>query len=248
MLVHGLGGDADSPYLRAAALALAQRGRSSLRLSLRGAGASGPDFYHAGLAEDLRDALAAADLAGFSRVVLIGFSLGGHLALQLARRRDRDPRLAAAVAICSPLDLARNAAHLDAPAAWVYRRHVLAGLEHLHARVRRGPKTRFASLRAWDREVVVPRFGFADVEDYWHSQSVGPRLRELAVPALFIAAECDPMIPADSLRPHLARAGDGLDLRWARRAGHVGFPADLDLGLGGERGLMAQVLRWCERV
>jgi uncharacterized protein len=245
LLVHGLGGDADSPYMREAAAAIQARGHASLRLSMRGAGRSDPDFYHAGLVGDLVTVLAAPSLGAYARVFVIGFSLGGHISAHLSLLGARDPRLAAIVAVCSPLDLARNVVELDTPAGWIYRRHVLTNLSMLHARLNPdAPPRRFRTIREWDMATIVPRWGFASAEQYWSSQAAGPRLREAAVPILFIASEHDPMVPAVTLRPHLERAGTMVDVRWLRAGGHVGFPREVDLGLPGERGLFNQILSW----
>ncbi|NVB36533.1 alpha/beta fold hydrolase [Pseudenhygromyxa sp. WMMC2535] len=249
LFVHGMGGSADSPYMREAAAAVQARGHASLRISMRGAGESGPDFYHAGLSADLTTLLADPSLERFRRVFVIGFSLGGHVALHLGWAADRDPRIAGIVTVCAPLDLTRNATALDRPRAWLYRRHVLSGLEEVYRKVH-GASRRFDSIHHWDREVIVPRWGFADVRDYWESQTAGPRLVDIEVPVLFVAAEADPMIPADILRPYLrqgrAQRGELLDVAWSRRGGHVGFPPRIELGMAGPPGLMNQVLSWCE--
>ncbi|KIG15013.1 Hydrolase, alpha/beta fold family protein [Enhygromyxa salina] len=247
LLVHGLGGDAERPYMREAAAAIRALGHASLRVSMRGAGRSSADFYHAGLASDLERVLADPALAGYARVFVLGFSLGGHVSIQLGLRATRDPRIAAVVAICAPLDLARTVELIDQPRAWIYRRHVLDGLAKIHVKVH-GRSPRFRSIRQWDMTTVVPRYGFDSVEHYWRSQSAGPQLREVGVPLLFVATTGDPMVPAETLRPYLARAGAGVDVRWARRGGHVGFPANMDLGLPGELGLFNQVLTWCSSV
>jgi hypothetical protein len=243
--VHGLGGDVESPYLREIVSAVLARGWAALRISMRGAGASSPDFYHAGLWTDLAAVLADRSLAHFESIVVIGCSLGGHVALHLARACD-DPRLAAVVAMCSPLDLAPNAPVLDAPRNFVYRRYILGGLEKVHERMH-GRRERFATIREWDARVVVPRWGFASVEQYWTSQSIGPRLGELRVPALYVGATGDPIVPAALQRPHLERGRARIESRWVERAGHMGFAPGVDLGMGGERDIWAQVLSWCDR-
>lgn len=247
VLVHGLGGDAERPYMIAAAEAVRARGYASLRVSMRGAGRSDPDFYHAGLGSDLAAVLADPRLATHPRVFVLGFSLGGHVAAHLALRPDPDPRLAAVIAICSPLDLGRNVILLDAPSGWIYRRFVLDNLQRSYTRVH-GHKPRFRSIRDYDIATIVPRYGFRNVEQYYESQSAGPRLRESNVPVLFVATQADPMVPAETLEPYLRRAGPLIDTRWLRRGGHIGFPRDTDLGLPGERGLFPQVLTWCERL
>jgi uncharacterized protein len=247
VLVHGLGGDADRPYMREAAAALQARGFATLRLSMRGAGNSSADFYHAGLSSDLAAVLADPSLARHPRVWVLGFSLGGHVAAHLALRSPRPPRLAAIIAICSPLDLGRNVELLDRPSGWLYRRFVLINLARTYARVH-GHVSSFRTIRDWDTRTIVPRYGFESVEQYWRSQSAGPRLRDASVPVLFIATEADPMVPAETLLPHLRRAGAVVDVRWLRRGGHIGFPSDTDLGLPGDRGVFNQILTWCDRV
>src|SRR5688500_12770981 len=73
--VHGLGGNAESYYVLAAALAAEQAGLSCLRMNLRGAGGGAVDFYHAGLWGDLHAAIQAPELARYDRIFIIGYSL-----------------------------------------------------------------------------------------------------------------------------------------------------------------------------
>ena len=54
VIVHGIGGNADSPYCVSAARAAVAAGCAAVRISLRGADGNGDDIYHAGLTEDLR--------------------------------------------------------------------------------------------------------------------------------------------------------------------------------------------------
>lgn len=233
LLVHGLGGCSDSPYLRRAASAGSALGWSTLRVDLRGADGRGEDLYHAALAEDLEAAITSVPTRAYPRVLVLGYSLGGHVALWLSRRAV-DPRLRAVVAVCAPLDLARSAADIDRTRAWPYRRYVLQNLKRAAREVAaRRPLpspidaiARVQTLRDWDRLVVAPRHGFADERDYWARASVGPELPRLRVPASWIGTRHDPMVTAASVAPSLAAAGGALDVRWLERGGHVGFPAD----------------------
>jgi predicted alpha/beta-fold hydrolase len=68
LIVHGLSGNAMSPYCALAARAATQAGFSSLRLSLRGADYSGEDILHGGITQDLWAALAAPEIARYRRV------------------------------------------------------------------------------------------------------------------------------------------------------------------------------------
>jgi predicted alpha/beta-fold hydrolase len=254
VLVHGLGGSSDSPYLGEAVAALDAAGAATLRLNLRGSDGEGADIYHAGLTDDVAAALDAPELAGFARVMLLGFSLGGHVTLRYATEERVDPRLAAVAAVCSPLDLRLAQQGIDRPGAWPYRRYLLTRLKALYAAVAAvrevptplGDVQRARTIREWDRLTVVPRFGFRDPEDYYARASVGPRLAHLRVPSLLVAAAGDPMVRAEAIRA-AAELVPGLDLRWVERGGHVGFPAALDLGFPAPPGLGGQLAGWLLR-
>lgn len=243
VLVHGLGGSTDSHYMIRGATAAEAAGLSCLRLNLRGSDRQGDDFYHAGLTADLHAALASPELAGYGRIYVLGYSLGGHLALRAATEPG-DSRLAAAAAVCSPLDLSLSAAEIDAPGRGIYRKYILRSLMDIYRSVaaRRPvpyPVERLEEIhliREWDDRIVAPRHGFADAGDYYTRASVAPRLPELRVPALLFNSDCDPMIPARAVRPSLERSAPKLEVMWAR-GGHVAFP----------RGIDAQVIQWLRR-
>ncbi|OYW03254.1 MAG: hypothetical protein B7X11_03405, partial [Acidobacteria bacterium 37-65-4] len=173
VVVHGMGGSQASFYAIRAARMARQMGFNCLRLNLRGADRSGEDYYHAGLTEDLDAALASPPLRSFETIAILGYSLGGHMALRYATLAP-DPRVKAIAAVCAPLDLDRCCTAIDRPKMWLYRRYLLAGLNQIYARVaqRRPVPTppeqarRIRTLRAWDDAVVAPRHGFASAEDY----------------------------------------------------------------------------------
>lgn len=255
VIVHGLGGDAGSSYMLAAAGAATRAGHASLRLNLRGADGDGRDYYHAGLTRDLRAVLAHDELSGFERVVVLGFSLGGHMVLRAATEVGLDERVARVAAVCSPLDLSASARAFDEPSRVVYRRYVLDALKKSYAEVARHREVpleprlaaRIGTIVEWDDRVVAPRHGFASAADYYARVSVAPRLPELGVPALYVGAPLDPMVPEHTVRPALRRTAP-LEVRWVQRGGHVGFPPRLDLGLPGPRGLEPQVVSWLSAV
>lgn len=253
--VHGLGGNADSHYILAAAVAAEQAGLSCLRMNLRGAGGGAVDFYHAGLWSDLHAAIQAPELDRYERIGILGYSLGGHVTLRYASSGAVDARVRSVAAVCPPLDLDRGAAEIDKPERWVYRRHVLIGLKELLADVARRRPTPIGvreamairSLREWDTRVVAPRFGFTSAEHYYAEESAGPRLHALARPALLVAAEADPMVPAHTLRPSLRDAPPALEVKWIADGGHVGFPKHVKVGEGATAvGLERQVIDWLQ--
>ncbi|MEE2789816.1 MAG: alpha/beta fold hydrolase [Myxococcota bacterium] len=235
VLVHGLGGRVESPYVRHAAHTLARTGQSILRVGLRGSDGAQPDIYHAGLSEDLVHMLRTPTVQAFDEVFVIGFSLGGHIALTVGS--DKNAHLADGyISICAPFDLQACQVKLDRAPMNVYRRHCLQGLKRtirsalnnakkrgIDLPVQSGMIGRIRTIYAWDEAIVVPRFGFASVEDYYQTISVGPRLGRLTAPTLIVAARHDPMVPYASLEPYFAAAE--ADIITLDEGAHVGFPA-----------------------
>lgn len=251
VVIHGLGGSHRSYYAVHAARAATRAGLSCLRLDLRGADRTGDDFYHAGLTADVHAALASPRLAKFRRIYLMGFSLGGHVALCTATETC-DPRVQSVAAICPPMDLAAGVEVIDRPGGALYRRHVLRGLVDIFEQVaRRGrplpitPKEarRIRLIADWDERVVAPHHGFDGAKGYWRETSVGPRLGSLRVPALVVSAEEDPMVATRTVRPWVERA-DTVRAVFVARGGHVGFPPGTDLGLGESGEVDEQVIAW----
>lgn len=251
VVVHGLGGHPDRFYTIRAARTIVAAGLSCLRFAMRGADLEGEDFYHTALGSDIGAAIASPELARYRHVFILGYSIGGHVALHYGAACD-DPRVRAIAAVCAPLDLTLACAHIDGRRSWLYRRHVLRGLKRMYDAVaRRGDVPtppdevrRSVTFRVWDSLTIVPRYGFEDVDHYYRTASVAPRLHDLRVPSIWIGDEGDPVTPPHTVVPALQTDPPRLDTCWVRRGGHVGFPADLDLGFGTQPGLEAQALAW----
>lgn len=261
VIVHGLGGDPESVYVRRAARAAADAGMASLRLALRGADGSGADVYHAGMADDVRAALASPELARFEHVVVIGFSLGGHVVLTAARDAALDPRVRAVAAVCPPLDLEATVRAIRRLDRRHYEAHVLRSLVRQHdavaARAAREGRPHFSNaervrrvrtIREWDELVICPRYGHPDARTYYERTTVAPHLHALERPALVVVADADPMVPLDTIAPVLEAARGAPQLTVARldRGGHVAYPAGLRVE-GGPPGVEEGVVAWLAR-
>lgn len=247
IVVHGLGGSLDSGYMRATVSDAAQIDADILLMNLRGADRRGYDFNHAGLVADLDGVLSHPRFAQLERIYVLGYSLGGHLALSYAAIRP-DSRLRSVAAISSPLDLSLSADAFDQRVLPIYRRHVMESLYQIYTcSYQRNPSgilpydaRKITKIREWDEKVIAPRHGFRSAAHYYEEVSVGPRLGGLRVPALYVGALHDPMVPPAAA----VASAPALRTVWVSRGGHLGFPHDLDLGLPGPLGLVPQVLRW----
>jgi uncharacterized protein len=254
IVMHGCGGSPTSHYAVLAAHYFYARGTSVLRLAWRGADLDGEDIYHAAQTADVHAAIACPTFARYRRIWLLGYSLGGHCCLHVAHE-TREPRVSAVATVCPVLHLMQTNAAIDAPERLFYRRYVLGGLRASYlAYAARGndtavvPHVRKAStFRAYDALTVVPRYGFASVDDYYTRACASQIVGRIEKPTLVVSARRDPMLPwqiAEAVRPSFSSA---ITFRWAERGGHAGFPRDLDLGEAGPLGLEAQVHTWLER-
>lgn len=253
IVLHGLGGSIASRYMARALHAAIARGVSCLLLNARGAGDSSGNIAHAGLIEDLHNVLSADSLRGFERVYLLGYSMGGHVALRYASHAP-DPRVQSVAALCAPLDLAANMRAFDGAFLNPYRPYVLGGLAAQFARYAssgRAPISvervrRIRRIFDWDREVITPVFGFESPWAYYERCSAANTLDRLQAPALYVGAKHDPMVPYDTVRAALQRHNDKLSVVWAEVGGHLAFPARFSLGGPAELSLEAQCLSWLQ--
>lgn len=254
IILHGCGGAPTSHYAVLAARYFVEHGVSALRLAWRGADFAGEDIYHAAQTADVHAAIADARFAGYRRIWLLGYSLGGHCCLHVAHE-TRDPRVKAVATVCPVLHLVQTNLAIDHPSRAMYRRYVLGGLISNYAHVdRRGRAPtphaqvkRATTFRVYDGLAVVPRYGFASVDDYYTRACASQIVGKLQRPTLVLSARHDPMLPwtiAESMRGAFSSA---VTFMWAERGGHAGFPADLDLGEPGPLGLEAQLHAWLER-
>ena len=102
---------------------------------------------------------------------------------------------------------------------------------------------RIDTIELWDERVISPRHGFAGAEDYWQKTSACNVLDEIQTPTLFVAAERDPMVSIDTVRPWLQNATT-LRRVVTSDGGHVGFPSKMDLGLGSAGSVEDQIIEW----
>ena len=234
ILVHGLTGCEDSPYIRVSALGLLAQGYPVLRLNLRGAGLSQPlcrGLYHAGRTEDLAAVMTALpdEMARYG-VVAVGYSLGGNMLLKYLGERGADAGLSATVTVSAPIDLSATERCMARRRNLPYHRFVLNRMkaeamappsdlsDDQRAKIRRA-----SSVYEFDDWFVAPRNGFGTADRYYEICSSKAYLASIRVPTLIIHGSDDPWIPAQMYRepdwPNLPF----LRLLMAPGGGHVGF-------------------------
>ena len=235
LVLHGLEGGRDSPYVRALLGGLAKLGWRGVLLNLRGCSGEMnrlPRAYHSGDTQDLAfvAALLRARL-GTAPLMGVGFSLGGNQLLKYLGETAAEALLDAAVAVSVPFDLARAADRLAQGFSRLYQRHLVGRLQAKVARKSRslpGYPLEVGELRAWrdfrtfDDRVTAPLNGFRDADDYYARSSCRPFIRHIARETLVIHAADDPFLPVDAI-PRADELAATVTLELAARGGHVGF-------------------------
>lgn len=237
VLVHGLGGWDGAKYGLATGALAWSRGWHVVRMNMRGAGDSmglSPVLSNAGLDSDL--VLVLNVLAGSTpRLAVVGFSLGANLALlALGRSGARLPSgLVGVVGVSPPLELGACASALDAPGNVLYQLYFMRNLRRAYRERQAarpdlydaGRERGLTTVRAYDEAITAPYGGYRDAADYYARSSAGPHLAAITRPALVLAAQDDPMIPAASVsRWPLPKSGL-VSREITSTGGHVGFVA-----------------------
>ena len=232
VLVPGLTGCEGSRHVLQSAGAWAAGGAPVVRLNLRGSppGRSlAKGHYHMDRVRDLADAcLAVSDLdPGIAQrgIVIVGFSLGGALALRLAQAPYLPGAVKAVVAVSAPLDLVATAERIARPRNRFYERWLLGRLRcETEPLWRDAPAPLRAAvqgarhIRDFDDAFTAKEAGYRDAADYYTTCSPVRGMGALRIPALLVHADDDPWVPPPSV---VERAP--LRVVVTRGGGHVGF-------------------------
>jgi predicted alpha/beta-fold hydrolase len=234
ILSHGLEGSAEAGYNRGMAARLNAAKWDVLVWNFRGCSQETnrlPRLYHSGETGDLG---AVIDLAAtrYSRIALVGFSLGGNLTLKYLGESSPHPAIVRGVAISTPLDLGATARALDRH--WgngIYRRSFIKSLiAKVEAKAARFPDKfdvsgirRIRTFGEFDDRFTAPVHGFRDAEDYWEKSSARQFLPGITVPTLILNARNDPLLTPESLPVAEAEGNPCLFLEMPRSGGHLGF-------------------------
>ena len=243
LLLHGLAGSSQSPYVRGMQTALAMYGWRSVAMNFRGCSGS-PNrtarCYHSGDTEDV-DFLCRHLRQRYPQTALaaVGYSLGANVLLKWLGEQGGATGLCAAVAVSAPLQLNLCADRMDRGFSRIYRNQLINELrqyirrkqDHLrrHGNVqelekldRLGDLSDIRSFWQYDERVVARLYQFKDAADYYRKSSSRQFLGAIRVPTLIIQAQDDPFVTAHVL-PGEEELSPCVQLEITPRGGHVGF-------------------------
>ncbi|OCR25850.1 alpha/beta hydrolase [Pseudomonas syringae] len=243
LVLHGLTGSSNSPYVAGLQQALAQEGWASAALNWRGCSGE-PNLlsrsYHSGASEDLASVVAhLRALRPLAPLYAVGYSLGGNVLLKYLGESGTNSDLLGAVAVSVPFRLDECADRIGMGFSKVYQRHFMREmLAYIHDKQRHfqheGMSEGLAELAAlgslenmrtfWDFDgrVTAPLNGFVDAKDYYRRASSRYFLGEIRTPTLIIQAEDDPFVFKHSL-PEADELSSSTQFELQAKGGHVGF-------------------------
>ena len=230
LLMHGLAGCHGSGYMVRIAAKLNARGVRTFRMDMRGTGAaSGHARFpgHAGRTEDAAAAIEAiAGLCPKAPLTLIGFSMGGNVALSTLANGSNQPigNLERGIAVSPPVDLSKCCRELRIGTSNLYDKYLIRFLVRrwLNAGGQLNGK-RPSSIYQFDNQITAPLSGYRDAEDYYANASSGPRLCEISLPTRILAAKDDPVVAYSAIES--TKRSSHVELFATERGGHLGYLA-----------------------
>lgn len=235
VLVHGLTGCAGSSYMVRTARKLCERGVRCFRMDMRSTGAAwglSRKPYHAGCSTDILAALHFVNrLCGDGPAHVVGFSLGGNIILKLLGECPESipSNVARAVAVNPSVDLDVCSKGLERPINRIYSQHFLRAMcRHLAAARDLVERHRIVALsrtvrvlREFDDLYTAPVHGYGCADEYYSACSAGQFVPAIRVPTLILAAQDDPLIPAELF--HRLSRSPATAVHLAPSGGHLGF-------------------------
>lgn len=237
VMVHGLEGSSNAGYMRSMAQLFLERGYATHRTNMRSCGGTeslANTMYHAGLTSDTLALLQAIRCKSTAPLFLVGFSLGGNVALKLAGELGRTSLLSGVCAVSTPIDLGASVRKMSRRENWLYESRFLSRLkERIRKRAQRMPghydlsaMESARSVYEFDDKVTAQHFGFASADNYYGTQSSIGFLSRIAVPTLLVQAKDDPLIPFELFTGPEVTGNPYIRLIATDHGGHLGFIAN----------------------
>lgn len=236
LIVHGLTACSEARYMLTLARRALQNGFNTIRLNVRNCGGTeehANTLYHSGLTSDLRH---VAELLTDEPLYILGFSMGGNMALKLAGEwgEAAPAHVRGVCGISAPIRLDLCSKRIGEARNRVYEFRFLRELRATLALKKRLMPDVFAGINAngassiweFDHVVTAPAFGFESAADYYARSSAAAYLDRIRIPALLIEAEDDPFIPWSVYADNpVFEQNEHLELLASRAGGHVAFLA-----------------------
>lgn len=236
ILLHGLEGHGQRPYVTGAAKLFNQKGVDAVCVNFRGC--SGEEnlkyySYHSGATGDLIEIIEhVISNKYYDEIYLKGISLGANIILKYLGEGNCIPKeIKAGIAVSVPCNLSGAAKELHAFKNKLYHDRFLKPLvERLKQKQQRFPnliKTEdiksIKTLYDFDNVYTSKAHGFKDAEDYYAKCSSLQFLLNIKTPTLIINALNDSFLSPECYPVKEAKNNLNLYLEMPNHGGHAGF-------------------------
>ncbi|CAF1208849.1 unnamed protein product [Rotaria sordida] len=219
VILHGLTGGSDNEYIRWMTLsAYSKLNICCVVIHARGCGRSeltSPRSFCAADTNDLRISIKyiRSIVGNHTPLFAVGYSLGaGILTKYIGEESNRCP-LDGAVVCCASFDMHLSTANMEQLLhIYTYNRRLTNNLiryirQHEHhflkpellPNINMNQAYQSKTIRDFDKHIVVPQYGFRDVEHYYSEASSNVWLKSIRIPTLILSAIDDPICPIEGL-------------------------------------------------
>ncbi|MFD2540809.1 YheT family hydrolase [Lacinutrix gracilariae] len=236
ILLHGLEGNAQRPYVTGPAKLFNENGVDAVCVNFRGCSGE-PNIkyrsYHSGATEDLEEVIThILDNKNYTEIYINGFSLGGNMTLKYVGENQELPeQIKGVIAVSVPCFLEGSANELhklkNKPYAIRFKKHLVEKLkpkllqfpENISEKEIRSIKL----LKDFDAIYTSKAHGFKDAKEYYTKSSSLQFLPNINVPTLIINALNDSFLSPECYPIKEAKNNKNIHLEMPNYGGHVGF-------------------------
>ncbi len=236
ILMHGLAGNAQRPYMRGMAKIFTENNWDCLAMNFRSCSGEINRLYrsyNAGATEDLKAVLDKVLIEkSYKSIALVGFSLGGNLLLKYLGENKKLPvEIKAAAAVSTPCDLGTSLKEINKTRNFLYSKRFIKKLKKaLYLRQEVFPQELHKkdikscnSLLAIDELYTSKAHGYKSASEYYEKCSCLQFLPNIEVPTLLLNAKNDSFLSPNSFPENEAENSKKLFLEIPKYGGHVGF-------------------------
>ncbi len=236
ILLHGLEGNGQRPYMTGTAKLFNENGIDAVCVNFRGC--SGEDnlnyySYHSGETKDLKAVIKhVISNKTYSEIYLKGISLGANVILKYLGEEDIFPyQIKAAIAVSVPCYLTGSAKELHTFKNKLYHDRFLKHLlKRLKVKQKQFPEfltieafNSIKTLTDFDNVYTAKAHGFEDALDYYLRCSSLQFLPNIKLPTLIINALNDSFLSPECFPVKEAKSNPNLFLEMPNYGGHAGF-------------------------
>jgi predicted alpha/beta-fold hydrolase len=243
LILHGLTGGSDNEYIRWMTLfASSKFNLCCVVTHARGCGRSkltSPKSFCAANTDDVRETLKyiRSIVGEETPIFAVGYSLGAGILTKFLGEEGNQCSLQGAIVCCASFDMHLSSNRLE---QWLnirmYNRRLTNNLiRYLRQHEEHFSKTESNSnlnlnnayqsrtIRDFDKHVVVPQYGFRDVEHYYSEASSNKWLKYIRIPTLILSAIDDPICPIDGLPIEDVLQNSNIITVKTKEGGHVSY-------------------------